>query len=117
MSEGRSGGVVKKVFLQSMSKVCGKVPEKKYPKKAGARKVPKEKPKIDGPIFSRSPIKMKKVALRGKHKKPTSTTYMSEGEDDLGIDTDEQRCARDGLVGACEKLGRGGEEDSFLRLC
>jgi len=56
---------------------------------------------------------MKKVGLRGKQKKPTS--YMSAGEDDLEIDADEQRCARDGLVGACEKLGRGGEEDSFMR--
>ena len=115
LSEGGSGGVVKKVFLQSMAKVCGKVPEKKNPKKAGARKVPKEKPKIVGPIFSRSPIKMKKVGLRGKQKKPTS--YMSAGEDDLEIDADEQRCARDGLVGACEKLGRGGGEESFMRLC
>ena len=42
---------------------------------------------------------------------------MSAGDDDLEIDAGEQRCACDGLVGACEKLGRGGEKDSFMRLC
>ena len=113
LGEGGSEGLVKKVSAKSMTKVCGKAPKKNKPKTAGAKKVSKQKPKIDGPIFSTSPIKMKKVGLRGKQKKPTS--YMSEGEDDLGIDADEQSSARDGLVG--EKLGRGGEEDSFMRLC
>ena len=114
MKEGQ-GVLSRKSFCRAWRKFVEKYLKRKNPRKAGARKVPKEKPKIVGPIFSRSPIKMKKVGLRGKQKKPTS--YMSAGEDDLEIDADEQRCARDGLVGACEKLGRGGEEDSFMRLC
>lgn len=43
LSEGGSGGVVKKVFLQSMAKVCGKVPEKKKPKESWCKKSSKGK--------------------------------------------------------------------------
>ena len=46
MGEGGSEGVVKKVVAQSITKVCGQVHEKNNAKKAGAKKVSKQKPKM-----------------------------------------------------------------------
>ena len=75
----RSQGLVEKILEQSLKKVGGKK-KKNDPQNAGA------KPRIDPPIFSRSPVKMKKVTMRGKRTKPS---YMSDDEGDLG----EQSCA------------------------
>ena len=64
------------------------------------KKVPKPKPRIDGPVFSQSPIPMKKVKLGGRQKKTTS--FLSEDEEDGGL----------GLDG---RLEGGGEEDNLTR--
>ena len=71
----RSQGLVEKILEQSLKKVGGKK-KNKNPQNAGAKK-----PRIDPPIFSRSPVKMKKVTMRGKRTKPS---YMSDDEGDLG---------------------------------
>ena len=71
----RSQGLVEKILEQSLKKVGGKK-KTKNPQNAGAKK-----PRIDPPIFSRSPVKMKKVTMRGKRTKPS---YMSDDEGDLG---------------------------------
>ena len=106
----RSQGLVEKILEQSLKKVGGKK-KKNDPQNAGARK-----PRIDPPIFSRSPVKMKKVTMRGKRTKPS---YMSDDEGDLG----EQSCApaeKGGspaeLVGGDELVG-GEQEDTFMRSC
>ena len=61
----RSQGLVEKILEQSLKKVGGKK-KTKNPQNAGAKK-----PRIDPPIFSRSPVKMKKVTMRGKRTKPS----------------------------------------------
>ena len=64
------------------------------------KRVPKQKPRIDGPVFSQSPIPMKKVKLGGRQKK--TTNILSEDEEDGGLRLD-------------VRLGGGGEEDNLAR--
>ena len=71
----KSQGLVEKILEQSLKKVGGKK-KTKNPQNTGAKK-----PRIDPPIFSRSPVKMKKVTMRGKRTKPS---YMSDDEGDIG---------------------------------
>ena len=71
----RSQGLVEKILEQSLKKVGGKK-KTKNPQNTGAKK-----PRIDPPIFSRSPVKMKKVTMRGKQTKPS---YMSDDEGGFG---------------------------------
>ena len=85
---------------QSLAKVPGKELEKTKPGKPVVKKVPKQKPRIDSPVFSQSPIPMKKVKLGGRHKK--TTNFMSEDEEDDGL----------GLDG---RLEGGEEEDNLAR--
>ena len=58
---GGAGNLVGKVLQQSLPKVPVKELEKTKPGKPVVKKVPKQKPRIDGPVFSQSPIQMKKV--------------------------------------------------------
>ena len=105
----RSQGLVGKILEQSLKKVGGKK-KKNDPQNAGA------KPRIDPPIFSRSPVKMKKVTMRGKRTKPS---YMSDDEGDLGEQScapAEKRGAPAELVG-CDELVGGEQEDTFMRSC
>ena len=105
----RSQGLVEKILEQSLKKVGGKK-KKNDPQNAGA------KPRIDPPIFSRSPVKMKKVTMRGKRTKPS---YMSDDEGDLGEQScapAEKRGAPAELVGGDELVG-GEQEDTFMRSC
>ena len=98
--QGRAGNLVGKILQQSLAKVPGKELEKTKPGKPVVKKVPKQKPRIDGPVFSQSPIPMKKVKLGGRQKK--TTNFMSEDEEDGGL----------GLDG---RLEGGEEEDNLAR--
>ena len=69
--QGRAGNLVGKVLQQSLPKVPVKELEKTKPGKPVVKKVPKQKPRIDGPVFSQSPIPMKRVKLGGRQKKTT----------------------------------------------
>ena len=93
--QGGAGNLVEKILQQSLAKVSGKELKKTKPRKPVVKKVPKPKPRIDGPVFSQSPIPMKKVKLGGRQKKTTS--FLSEDEEDGGL----------GLDGRLE----GGEEE------
>ena len=82
-----------KIFLgrhhlveKSLSKVPGKELKKTKPRKPVVKKVPKQKPRIDGPVFSQSPIPMKKVKLGGRQKK--TTNFLSKDEEDGGLGLD-----------------------------
>ena len=76
-SDGKIGGKVKKV-----PKVAKK-------KENSSKKVARPKPKIDGLSFSGSPVKMKKVSLRGKTQKTTTPgrSFISdcEEEEEVGV--------------------------------
>ena len=96
--ESGSGNLVEKVVKQSLKKVCGNGLKKTKLRKAVPKKVPKQKPRIDGPVFTQSPIQMKRVKLGRKQKKPTN--FLSEDEEDGGLD---------------ERLEGGGEEDTLTR--
>ena len=98
--QGRAGNLVGKVLQQSLPKVPVKELEKTKPGKPVVKKVPKQKPRIDGPVFSQSPIPMKKVKLGGRQKK--TTNFLSEDEEDGGL----------GLDG---RLEGGGGEDKLAR--
>ena len=98
--QGGAGNLVEKVLQQSLSKVPGKELKKTKPRKPVVKKVPKQKPRIDGPVFSQSPIPMKKVKLGGRQKK--TTNILSEDEEDGGLRLD-------------VRLGGGGEEDNLAR--
>ena len=50
--QGRAGNLVGKVLQQSLQKVPVKELEKTKPGKPVVKKVPKQKPRIDGPVFS-----------------------------------------------------------------
>ena len=65
----------------------------------------------DGAIYIRSPVKMKKVTMRGKRKKPS---YMSDDEGDLGEQSDAPAEQRGAPAGGEELVG-GEEEDTFMR--
>ena len=71
-SDGKIGGKVKKV-----PKVAKK-------KENSSKKVARPKPKIDGLSFSGSPVKMKKVSLRGKTQKTTTPgrSFISDCEEE-----------------------------------
>ena len=71
-SDGKIGGKVKKV-----PKVAKK-------KENSSKKVARPKPKIDGLSFSGSPVKMKKVSLRGKTQKTTTSgrSFISDCEEE-----------------------------------
>ena len=99
--QGRAGNLVGKILQQSLAKVPVKELEKTKPGKPVVKKVPKQKPRIDGPVFSQSPIQMKKVKLGGRRQKKTSN-FMSEDEEDGGL----------GLDG---RLEGGEEEDNLAR--
>ena len=99
--QGGSGNLVEKILQQSLAKVPGKELKKTKPRKPVVKKVPKQKPRIDGPVFSQSPIQMKKVKLGGRRQKKTSN-FMSEDEEDGGL----------GLDG---RLEGGGGEDKLAR--
>ena len=74
--EGSSGGQCSAIEKKS-GKSGGKVAQiPKVTKRKESSKKRKSKPSIDGLKFSNSPVKMKKVSLRGK------PSYISEGEDD-----------------------------------
>ena len=75
--QGRAGNLVGKVLQQSLPKVPVKELEKTKPGKPVVKKVPKQKPRIDGPVFSQSPIQMKKVKLGGRRQKKT-TNFMTK---------------------------------------
>ena len=96
---GKSRNLVEKILNQSLTK--GKELQKRKPRKDVPKRVPKQKPRIDGPVFSQSPIQMKKVKLGGRRQKKT-TNFMSEDEEDGGL----------GLDG---RLEGGGEEDNLAR--
>ena len=98
--QGGAGNLVEKVLQQSLSKVPGKELKKTKPRKPVVKKVPKQKPRIDGPVFSQSPIPMKKVKLGGRQKK--TTNFLSKDEEDGGLGLD-------------ERLEGGGEEDNLAR--
>ena len=91
---GKSRNLVEKILNQSLTK--GKELQKRKPRKDVPKRVPKQKPRIEGPVFSQSPIQMKKVKLRGKHEKPKN--FVSEDEGDDGF-------------------GGGGKEDNLMRSC
>ena len=93
------GNHVEKILQQSLAKVSNKELKKTNPRKPVVKKVPTPKPRIDGPVFSQSPIQMKKVKLGGRRQKKT-TNFMSEDEEDGGL----------GLDGRHE----GGEEEDNL---
>ena len=97
--QGRAGNLVCKVLQQSLPKVPVKELEKTKPGKPVVKKVPKQKPRIDGPVFSQSPIQMKKVKLGGRRQKKT-TNFMSKDEEDGGLGLDGRR--------------EGGEEEDNL---
>ena len=78
--EGKSGNVIENVSKQSQAK--GR--ELQKPKKTLPKKIPKAKPTINGPVFSQSPISMKKIKLRGKKVNPSN--FMSECEEDEGVE-------------------------------
>ena len=99
--QGGAGNLVGKILQQSLAKVPVKELEKTKPGKPVVKKVPKQKPRIDGPVFSQSPIQMKKVKLGGRRQKKT-TNFMSEDEEDGGL----------GLDG---RLEGGEEEDNLAR--
>ena len=96
-------GVEKKLVKAGRGILLVKVPvkelEKTKPGKPVMKKVPKQKPRIDGRVFSQSPIQMKKVKLGGKRQKKT-TNFMSEDEEDGGLGLDGRR--------------EGGEEEDNL---
>ena len=75
--QGRAGNLVGKVLQQSLPKVSVKELEKTKPGKPVMKKVPKQKPRIDGRVFSQSPIQMKKVNLGGRRQKKT-TNFMTK---------------------------------------
>ena len=101
----KSQGLVAKILEQSLKKIDSKK-KTKNPQKAGAKK-----PSIDPPIYIRSPVKMKKVTMRGKRKKPS---YMSDDEGDLGEQSDAPAEQRGAPAGGDELVG-GEEEDTFMR--
>ena len=78
---GKSRNLVEKIFKQSL--ITGKELLKRKPREDLPKRVRKQKPRIDGPVFSQSPIQMKKVKLRGKHEKPKN--FVSKDEEDGGI--------------------------------
>ena len=65
------GNHVEKILQQSLAKVSNKELKKTNPRKPVVKKVPTPKPRIDGPVFSQSPIPMKRVKLGGRQKKTT----------------------------------------------
>ena len=73
--------VEKKLVKAGRGILLVKVPvkelEKTKPGKPVMKKVPKQKPRIDGPFFSQSPIQMKKVNLGGRRQKKT-TNFMTK---------------------------------------
>ena len=71
---GKSGGKV------GGGKVV-KVPKVAKEKVNNSKKDARQKPSIDGLTFSVSPVKMKKVSLRGK--KPKMRSFISDVEDNL----------------------------------
>ena len=75
-SDGKIGGKVKKV-----PKVAKK-------KENSSKKVARPKPKIDGLSFSGSPVKMKKVSLRGKTQKTTTPgrSFISDCEEEEEVE-------------------------------
>ena len=75
--QGRAGNLVGKVLQQSLQKVPVKELEKTKPGKPVMKKVPKQKPRIDGRVFSQSSIQMKKVNLGGRRQKKT-TNFMTK---------------------------------------
>ena len=101
----RSQGLVEKILEQSLKKVGGKKKTKNL-QNTGAKK-----PRIDPPIFSRSPVKMKKVTMRGKRTKPS---YMSDDLGEQSCAPAEKRGAPVELVGGDELVG-GEQEDTFMR--
>ena len=94
--EGGAGNLVEKILQQSLERVPGKELKKAKPRKPVAKKVPKQKPGIDGPVFSQCPTK--KIKLGGRQKK--TTNFLDEDEEDGGL----------GLDGRLE----GGEEEDNL---
>ena len=66
-----------------------KVPKVAKKKENSSKKVARPKPKIDGLSFSGSPVKMKKVSLRGKTQKTTTPgrSFISdcEEEEEVGV--------------------------------
>ena len=96
--EGGAGNLVEKILQQSLERVPGKELKKAKPRKPVAKKVPKQKPGIDGPVFSQCPTK--KIKLGGRQKK--TTNILSEDEEDGGLRLD-------------VRLGGGGEEDNLAR--
>ena len=58
----KSQGLFAKILEQSLKKIDSKK-KTKNPQKVGAKR-----PRIDPPIYIRSPVKMKKVTMRGKRK-------------------------------------------------
>ena len=78
----------------------------KNPQKAGSKK-----PRIDPPIYIKSPVKIKKVTMRGKRKKPS---YMSDDEGDLGEQSDAPAEQKGAPAGGEELLG-GDVEDTSMR--
>ena len=96
--QGGAGNLVEKVLQQSLSKVPGKELKKTKPRKPVVKKVPKQKPRIDGPVFSQCPTK--KIKLGGRQKK--TTNFLDEDEEDGGL----------GLDG---RLEGGGGEDKLAR--
>ena len=61
-----------------------KVPKVAKKKENSSKKVARPKPKIDGLSFSGSPVKMKKVSLRGKTQKTTTPgrSFISDCEEE-----------------------------------
>ena len=96
--EGGAGNLVEKILQQSLERVPGKELKKAKPRKPVAKKVPKQKPGIDGPVFSQCPTK--KIKLGGRQKK--TTNFLDEDEEDGGL----------GLDG---RLEGGEEEDNLAR--
>ena len=96
---GKSRNLVEKIFKQSLIK--GKELQKKKPREDLPKRVPKQKPRIDGPVFSQSPIQMKKVKLRGKNEK--TKNFLCDDEEDGGV----------GGGGG----GGGGKGDNLMRSC
>ena len=97
-SDGKIGGKVKKV-----PKVAKK-------KENSSKKVARPKPKIDGLSFSGSPVKMKKVSLRGKTQKTTTPgrSFISDCEEEEEEEEEEVG------VGRIQRKNCTGE-DSFAK--
>ena len=73
------GNHVEKILQQSLAKVSNKELKKTNPRKPVVKKVPTPKPRIDGPVFSKSPIQMKKRSTweeGGKRRPPAKLLFM-----------------------------------------